>query len=501
MVVSVRRRRRASWGFVAAVTAVVIAATGVFAQAAAANPPDPTRPDIELTVNASIDRPFTWQIDKTADKQNVTLQPGETTTVTYTVTVTPTEGTTRWSAVGEIIVYNKELDAVTVNSVTNVISGVGPATVTCQGAPLPRQLNSGAQLRCRFFADLPDNSNRTSTATASVGSSSFTVSAPVDFGTPIDNRIDHCVSVNDSYAGLLAEQICVNKVDKTVTYTREVGPYAECGEYTVPNTAWAITQHTDTRVEDSFNVKVNVPCPRPCELGDYVWKDKDKDGKQDESWMYGLNGVRLELLNASGAVVATTTTANHPTTGKPGYYRFQVVCGAEYKVRVKASNFANGGVLDDYVLTTRNAAADNIDSDGNPLTNASHTVVVPSGADLTVDFGFVSKKKDCDDKYDKYKHDRDDDCDRDDRCDKDDKYDKYGGHDRDDCDRDDDRCDKDDKYGGHDRDKYGRDDDCRDHDRDDYDRDRCKDDHWNSGYGRDDRDYDDRHDRDKGGWH
>ena len=273
----------------------------------------------------------------------------------------------------------------------------------------------------------------------------------------------------------------MNKVDKTVTYTREIGPYAECGEYTVPNTAWAITQHTDTRVEDSFNVKVNVPCPRPCELGDYVWKDKDKDGKQDESWMYGLNGVRLELLNAAGNVVATTTTANHPTTGKPGYYRFAVVCGAEYKVRVKASNFANGGVLDDYVLTVRNAAADNIDSDGNPLTNASHAVVVPSGADLTVDFGFVSKKKECD---------------------KDDKYNKYGGHDRDDCDRDD-RCDrdKDDKYGSHDRDKYGRDDDCRDHDRDDdYDRDRCKDDHWNGGWGRDDRDYDG-HDRDKGGWH
>ena len=70
-----------------------------------------------------------------------------------------------------------------------------------------------------------------------MGSSVFTVSAPVDFGTAIDNRIDHCVSVNDSYAGLLAEQICVNKVDKTVTYTREIGPYAQCGEYTVPNTA------------------------------------------------------------------------------------------------------------------------------------------------------------------------------------------------------------------------------------------------------------------------
>ena len=190
--------------------------------------------------------------------------------------------------------------------------------------------------------------------------------------------------------------------------------------------------------------------------------------------------MRLQLLDASGAVVSTTTTANHPTTGKPGYYRFTVECGKEHKVRVKASNFANGGALDDYVLTTRNAAADNIDSDGNPLTNASHTVVVPSGADLTVDFGFVSKKKDCDDEYgkdDRYRHDRDN-CDRDDRCDKDDKH----------------------KYGGYGSDRYDRDDDCRDHDRDDYDRDRCKDDHWNSGYGRGDRDYDG-HDRDKGGWH
>lgn len=266
-----KRVGRARWGLVAAFTAIV-AASGVFALPVGANPPDPTRPDIELTVRASIDRPYSWAIEKKADKESVKLQPGETATVNYSVTVTPTEGATGWSAFGEIFVYNKELEPLTVNSVTNDISGVGPATVACQGDPLPRQLNSGAQIRCRFTADLPDNSDRVSTATASVGSSEFTVSAPIEFATALDNRIDTCVAVYDSMLGLLDEQTCVNKADKTVEYSVEVGPYEKCGDHRVENTAWAITNHTDTRVEDSFSVKVDVPCPpREC-------KDKDKYG-------------------------------------------------------------------------------------------------------------------------------------------------------------------------------------------------------------------------------
>jgi hypothetical protein len=247
---------------------------------AAANPPDPTRPDVELSVNASVDRPFTWEIEKTAAVDKLTLGKGETATVGYTVTVTPTEGTTSWSAVGEILVYNKELEPVTVTSVANEISGVGPSTVTCQGAPLPRQLGSGAQLRCRFTAEVPDSSNRISTATASVGSNLFTVSAPVDFGTPIDNRIDHCVEVHDSMVGLLAEQICVNKANKTVEYSRELGPF-DCGKHTVSNTAWAIANHTGARVEDTLDVKVSVPCePPPDEC-------EDKDGKHGKYGWYG----------------------------------------------------------------------------------------------------------------------------------------------------------------------------------------------------------------------
>lgn len=410
MTASSKRAGRRRWGLVAAIAATCLTAVGVFAgpAVAAASPPDPNRPDIELSVEASIDRPFTWTIDKTADKQNVTLQPGETTTVNYTVTVTPTEGTTTWSAVGEILVYNKEPEAVTVNSVTNVISGVGPSTLTCPGSTFPRQLNSGAQLRCRFTSEVPDNSSRTSTATASVGTSEFTVSQPIDFGTAVDNRIDHCVSVHDSVAGLLAEQICVNKVDKTVQYWREIGPYAECGQYTVPNTAWFITNDTAARGEDSFTVNVTVPCAQPCSLGDLVWIDKNKDGVQNDGVASGVNGVRLELLDSSYRVVARTTTANNPATGAPGWYRFEVECGKAHRVHAAFSNFFFGGALVGTFTTWFDVGSEETDSDAYPLLAFTPKVTVASGADTSVDLGFVKLKfNDWCGWYDKWeKHDK-----------------------------------------------------------------------------------------------
>ena len=282
MAVRGTRAGRGRRGLVAATMAVLSVAAAIFALPAAANPPDPTRPDIELTVRASIDRPFTWEIDKTADVEKLKLKPGETATVNYSVTVKETEGATGWSAFGEILVYNKDLEPVMVNSVTNMVSGVGPATVTCQGEALPRQLNSGAQLRCRFTIELPDDSDRISTATASVGDGEFTASAPIEFATALDNRIDHCVAIYDSLLGLLDEQTCVNKANKTVTYSMVVGPYEKCGDYRVENTAWAITNHTETRVEDTNVVKVDVECKKECKDKDkYGWWGHDRDDKCD----------------------------------------------------------------------------------------------------------------------------------------------------------------------------------------------------------------------------
>ena len=285
MAVRGTRAGRGRRGLVAATMAVLsVAAAAIFALPAAANPPDPTRPDIELTVRASVDRPFTWEIEKTADVDKLKLKPGETATVNYSVTVKETEGATGWSAFGEILVYNKELDPVMVNSVTNVVSGVGPATVTCQGAALPRQLNSGAQLRCRFTVELPDATDRISTATASVDDGEFTASAPILFADALDNRINTCVAVYDSLFGLVDEQTCVNKANKTVTYSWTVGPYEKCGDYRFENSAWAITNHTETRVDTTHVLRVEVECEKECKDKHKWgwWGDRDDDKCRDD---------------------------------------------------------------------------------------------------------------------------------------------------------------------------------------------------------------------------
>ncbi|MBN9612294.1 MAG: carboxypeptidase regulatory-like domain-containing protein, partial [Actinobacteria bacterium] len=61
-------------------------------------------------------------------------------------------------------------------------------------------------------------------------------------------------------------------------------------------------------------------------VGDYVWIDKNRDGIQDAGEPV-LSGVGVELLDATGAVVATTKT------DKNGLYKFDNLEAGSYQVR------------------------------------------------------------------------------------------------------------------------------------------------------------------------
>ncbi|HGL3091552.1 TPA: SdrD B-like domain-containing protein, partial [Staphylococcus aureus] len=60
-------------------------------------------------------------------------------------------------------------------------------------------------------------------------------------------------------------------------------------------------------------------------LGDYVWYDSNKDGKQD-STEKGIKDVKVTLLNEKGEVIGTTTTDEN------GKYRFDNLDRGKYKV-------------------------------------------------------------------------------------------------------------------------------------------------------------------------
>ncbi len=80
-------------------------------------------------------------------------------------------------------------------------------------------------------------------------------------------------------------------------------------------------------------------------IGDFVWRDLDQDGLQDPLEP-GIDGVLVELLNSSGAVLTTTTTAGG------GLYSFDGLAAGTYQVRIAASNFQVGGPLYQFGLTS-----------------------------------------------------------------------------------------------------------------------------------------------------
>ncbi|HWM93380.1 MAG TPA: SdrD B-like domain-containing protein [Thermoanaerobaculia bacterium] len=99
------------------------------------------------------------------------------------------------------------------------------------------------------------------------------------------------------------------------------------------------------------------PCVpiRPFLLGDLVFRDDDGDGVQDPGEP-GLAGVLLELYDAEGVLIATTTT------DMDGGYSFGVE-SETYEVRVAASNFTSGPLAGYSSTTGGDSRTDTVDGD------------------------------------------------------------------------------------------------------------------------------------------
>ena len=131
--------------------------------------------------------------------------------------------------------------------------------------------------------------------------------------------------------------------------------------------------------------------PATCygKIGDYVWNDLNANGIQDANES-GIDGVKVNLLDQSNNIVASTTTVAGPTGPQHGYYQFTGVCSGTYSVQVDETTLPAGsdGKIH-FEATTSNAPGSTTVNDSNP--NPS-TVTLTSNAsvDETQDFGYVS---------------------------------------------------------------------------------------------------------------
>jgi hypothetical protein len=261
-----------------------------------------------LTVTKDVDPSFTrtwdWTIEKTADQTDLLLSEGQLFTVNYEVTVDATSADSDHAVAGDIAVNNPApIDAV-LNGVADIVSPAIVATVNC-GVVFPYTLVAGGTLNCTYTADLPDDADRTNTATATLqnhdydsegvgtpsGTTDFSGSADVSFSDAPDVEVDECIDVSDTNVGVLGT-VCAADAPQTFNYSLSFGAHPDadvvlvCGDNSHDNTASFLTNDSGATGSDSWTVNAFVACDAGCTLTPGYWKTHSDRGPApfDDTW-------------------------------------------------------------------------------------------------------------------------------------------------------------------------------------------------------------------------
>ncbi|ADI75084.1 conserved repeat domain protein (plasmid) [Methanohalobium evestigatum Z-7303] len=120
------------------------------------------------------------------------------------------------------------------------------------------------------------------------------------------------------------------------------------------------------------NDTVDAGLYQPATIGDFVWEDTNKNGKQDIGET-GISGLTVELYNCSTDELESSTTTN-----ASGYYNFSVTPGSYYV------NFSSDG----YEFTLANQGTDDgVDSDADSSGNTTCITVESGKTNDTIDAG------------------------------------------------------------------------------------------------------------------
>ena len=128
------------------------------------------------------------------------------------------------------------------------------------------------------------------------------------------------------------------------------------------------TNDGDTDANTNLSVDGGFYQPKKHSIGNMLWVDNGAgteanadNGKYDAGESLASDGIRIELRDNAGAMVAATTSKN-------GYYLFSGLASGSYQVCVAGSNFVEGGLLAGYSGSTGQDTGDTDNNDNGDST-------------------------------------------------------------------------------------------------------------------------------------
>lgn len=254
--------------------------------------------EVVKSAETTFTRTWEWLIEKSVDPDTWWMFAGDSGMSTYDVTVTKTGFVdSDWAVSGTISIHNPNTNgtAATIESVDDMVSGVGAAAVDC-GVVFPFVLSSDDTLNCTYGMPLPDGTNRVNTATVTTSGPvpGGSDDADVLFGDPT-RVVNGEINVNDTNgeAWVTSDTMTWN-YDRTFDCSRNPADYTD-GHYmyTHPNVA------TIVETQQSDDALVTVHCYAPV-----VSKDAHTSFTRTWEWRIDKSGDQTDLTLAIGEVFA-----------------------------------------------------------------------------------------------------------------------------------------------------------------------------------------------------
>jgi Secretion system C-terminal sorting domain len=232
---------------------------------------------VSKTAFTSYKRTYNWNIKKEClGDASLTLSAGQIYNYNFRWTASSTPSDSDFKVYGVITISNNTPFAVTVTSISDVLSDNIVADVSCS---IPIPLGPGESVDCDYTAS--PTSTKAGINTVQVRTNSTKVvgnsaQKSYSFGAP-STKVDECITVRDNCV-TGTTQACAGSSPVVKNYSCAIGPYACDTETTYTNTA-SFTAPSGASNSSSCDVAVTVPpCEEGCTLTQGYWKTHSSMG-------------------------------------------------------------------------------------------------------------------------------------------------------------------------------------------------------------------------------